>query len=71
MCCPGALATGGKDEPRVVFGADGLIDSTKTSSTGKSKKMDLDRAVLLIATATRHNLPECWITNQPILLLGK
>lgn len=70
VCCPGPIATGTEEQPRVIFGAEGIL--TESVQTGRSgKRMSIDRAVELISTAIKHNLPECWIVGHPILLVGK
>lgn len=51
---------------RIVFGKEGLVEEKVTRSSGVPSQ----RLVELIALATEHNLAECWIVKQPILLLA-
>lgn len=70
VCCPGPIATGSNEQPRVIFGADGILKNhVQTGAPGK--RMRVERAVELISRAIRHNLPICWIVQHPILLMGK
>jgi dehydrogenase/reductase SDR family protein 7 len=68
VCCPGPLATGNDGKPRVVYGANGLIEQ---ANTGMSKKrVSATRAAELIAAAAYYKLDEAWIAFHPVLLMG-
>jgi dehydrogenase/reductase SDR family protein 7 len=68
VCCPGPLATGKDGKPRVVYGANGLIEQ---ANTGMSKKrVSAARAAELIAAAAYYKLDETWIAFHPVLLMG-
>jgi dehydrogenase/reductase SDR family member 7 len=68
VCCPGPLATGNDGKPRVVYGANGLIQQ---ANTGMSKKrVHATRAAELIAAAAYYKLDEAWIAFHPVLLMG-
>ena len=68
VCCPGPLATGADGKPRLVYGANGLIQQ---ANTGMSKKrVSATRAAELIAAAAYYKLDEAWIAFHPVLLMG-
>ncbi|PNW86961.1 hypothetical protein CHLRE_02g103100v5 [Chlamydomonas reinhardtii] len=67
MCCPGPVATGSEETPRVVYGANGRIVQ---NNTGASNRLDPARAAQLIASAAAHGVDEAWIAKHPVLAVG-
>ncbi|GFR45808.1 hypothetical protein Agub_g7264 [Astrephomene gubernaculifera] len=67
LCCPGPLATGSEEAPRVVFGPTGRIVQ---NATGAANRLEPGRAAQLIAAAAAHGLDEVWIARHPVLAVG-
>ncbi|GLI66405.1 hypothetical protein VaNZ11_010166 [Volvox africanus] len=67
ICCPGPLATGSEETPRVVFGPTGRIVQ---NATGASNRLNAARAAQLIACAAAHGVDEAWIALHPVLAMG-
>eukprot|EP00879_Flechtneria_rotunda_P032148 GHRR01035307.1.p1 GENE.GHRR01035307.1~~GHRR01035307.1.p1 ORF type:complete len:119 (+),score=24.86 GHRR01035307.1:77-433(+) len=68
ICCPGPVATGTRDAPRMIYGPTGPIQRIQKND---SKRMDTERAAYLIAKAMAAGVPECWLARQPVLTMGK
>ncbi|GIL61662.1 hypothetical protein Vafri_16082, partial [Volvox africanus] len=67
ICCPGPVATGSEETPRVVFGPTGRIVQ---NATGASNRLNPARAAQLIACAAAHGVDEAWIALHPVLAIG-
>ncbi|EFJ41781.1 hypothetical protein VOLCADRAFT_83968 [Volvox carteri f. nagariensis] len=67
ICCPGPVATGSEELPRVVYGPAGRIVQ---NATGSSNRLDPARAAQLIASAAAHGVDEAWIAQHPVLAMG-
>lgn len=70
VCCPGPIATGTKDQPRVIFGTEGILRDSAVQTGVPGGRMAVDRAVELISRAVKHDLPVSWIVGHPLLLMG-
>eukprot|EP00879_Flechtneria_rotunda_P028078 GHRR01030156.1.p1 GENE.GHRR01030156.1~~GHRR01030156.1.p1 ORF type:complete len:163 (+),score=38.09 GHRR01030156.1:352-840(+) len=67
ICCPGPVATGTRDAPRMIYGPTGPIQRIQKND---SKRMDTERAAYLIAKAMAAGVPECWLARQPVLTMA-
>lgn len=67
ICCPGPISTGTPGAPRVIYGAEGLIQQQQHGAKGK---VTPERCAKLIADAMAHGLSECWIAKHPVLLVA-
>ncbi|KAG2484642.1 hypothetical protein HYH03_016595 [Edaphochlamys debaryana] len=67
ICCPGPVATGSAETPRVVYGPNGRIVQ---NNTGSSNRHDPARTAELIASAAAHGVDEAWIARHPVLAVG-
>ncbi|GLC37615.1 hypothetical protein PLESTB_001667600 [Pleodorina starrii] len=67
LCCPGPVATGSAEAPRVVYGPTGRITQ---NATGSSNRLDPARAAQLIASAAAHGVDEAWMARHPVLAMG-
>lgn len=68
LCCPGPVATGSQESPRVVYGPKARIVQ---NATGSSNRLDPARAAHLIANAAAHGVDEAWIARHPVLAMGE
>lgn len=66
ICCPGPFNFGSQKATRVVYHSEGPVMETVLPSHGLSAQ----HVARLIVLATELRLRECWMTNQPILLIG-
>jgi dehydrogenase/reductase SDR family protein 7 len=71
IACPGPIATGTVDKPRVIFGADGVQAPPAPGAPKRSKKGRLDpgRCAELVLAAAGHGVDEAWLSRHPVLLL--
>lgn len=71
IACPGPIATGTDDKPRVIFGADGVQAPPAPGAPKRSKKGRLDpgRCAELVIAAAAHGRDEAWLSRHPVLLL--
>lgn len=71
IACPGPIATGTDDKPRVIFGADGVQAPPTPGAPKRSKKGRLDpgRCAELVLAAAHHGVDEAWLSRHPVLLL--
>ncbi|KXZ46596.1 hypothetical protein GPECTOR_42g807 [Gonium pectorale] len=67
ICCPGPVATGSEEAPRVVYGPTGRIVQ---NATGAANRLDPARAAQLIANAAAHGVDEAWMAKHPVLAVG-
>jgi hypothetical protein len=61
-------AAHGDSSTRSLYGPTGPIQSHEVQD---SRRMPAFRAAVLIATAMAAGVSECWLAQQPVLLLGE
>jgi dehydrogenase/reductase SDR family protein 7 len=71
IACPGPIATGTDDKPRVIFGAEGVQGAAAPGAPKRSKKgrLDPERCADLVLASAYHGLDESWLSRHPVLLL--
>ena len=70
MCHPGPIATGTVGQVRSLYGSDGLLTELEDQAKVKQRQSP-QRVAQLILRAVYHELDSCWISQHPVLLLGK
>ena len=69
IVCPGPVASPvGEASTRSLFGPKGPIQRHEVPD---SKRMPASRAAQLIANAMAAGVSECWLAQQPVLLMGE
>jgi len=71
IACPGPIATGTDDKPRVIFGAEGVQAPPAPGAPKRSSKGRLAprRCAELVLAAAAHGVDEAWLSRHPVLLL--
>jgi dehydrogenase/reductase SDR family protein 7 len=68
IICPGPVDAGDQTQPRRVYGRDGMMEQKNSSKS--SKRIEISVFAKLALRAVYHKLDECWITKNPILIMG-
>lgn len=68
VICPGPVDVGDSVQMRKVYGRDGLIQQKNTSKS--SSRVSVDIFTKLALRAVYNNVDECWISKNPVLLMG-
>ena len=70
MCHPGPIATGAAGQVRSLYGSKGLLTEVEDQSKVKQRQSP-ERVAQLVLRAAYHGLDSCWISQHPVLVLGK